>query len=306
MKNFRSRILSVDYGKRFRLLLAAGLCILIIGGGASAILLHTVDANALGGSTQIEQENSAGRQPPGTAQPYGGHGRFGNDGKQHLPDQNSTPDTQEGNGASPENGANNDNNTGNSNNSSKSGNTSQDANTTGAIAQVASYQQTAGGNMGSMGNMGGGFDGVRMDGRGGHHGHFLSMILHNNQISIVTKIVILATTILGILWLLAVWYTIVCYLYRSSTFSRMNRTLWTILGIFGGILALLAFFIARSILKVRCENCDAWQDAEQAYCTDCGAALQQNCPGCGASVSQNAAYCPSCGKEMAADNSTNP
>lgn len=132
------------------------------------------------------------------------------------------------------------------------------------------------------------------------------MILHNNQISIVTKIVILATTILGILWLLVVWYTIVCYLYRSSTFSRMNRTLWTILGIFGGILALLAFFIARSILKVRCENCDAWQDAEQAYCTDCGAALQQNCPGCGASVSQNAAYCPSCGKEMAADNSTNP
>ena len=132
MKNFRSRILSVDYGKRFRLLLAAGLCILIIGGGASAILLHTVDANALGGSTQIEQENNAGRQPPGTAQPYGGHGRFGNDGRQHLPDQNSTPDTQEGNGASPENGANNDNNTGNSNNSSKNNGNSGNKNNSGS------------------------------------------------------------------------------------------------------------------------------------------------------------------------------
>jgi hypothetical protein len=78
----------------------------------------------------------------------------------------------------------------------------------------------------------------------------------------------------------------------------MNPAIWTLLGIIGSVFALIAFFIARSILRIKCAVCGSWQDIGQAYCNACGSKLQRICEACGAAVSQDAAYCASCGAEQ--------
>jgi hypothetical protein len=265
MKDMRTRILSANYGKLFRMLIASGICIFLIGGGASAIMLHTLDANAFakGSQPQLQQPGEGPGEMNGGQQ---GNGNLGDGGQQGQP--GNMPGNNGGQFRGPD------------------GHHGQ-----GSMGNNGDMQAPPQGND-SQGNFGG---------HGMHHDSFLHRILSNSQISIATKIVVLATTVLGILWAILTWLTIVCYLYRSSTFSGMNRVLWTVLGAIGSVLTLIAFFIVRSFLKARCENCGSWQDNDQTFCTTCGSMMRRDCPGCGTSVAQNAAFCPSCGRAMTAD-----
>ena len=406
MKDFKTRILSADYKKRFRQLIAAGICIFAIGGGTSAVLLHTVDAQAFTGMQQIRGNENLNQTMPGGNGGQGGNtlpDGNGQSGGNTLPDGNNQQggnalpggnDSSAGSGGNdfgyrngrgyggrgfgnggtpqgnadftaPDNGQNADApgiNTPPSDNSQSSGtdnsqknapdnsqkNASDSAqnkdtdnsrnagsgstqkdgapgtgtvmpavmNTTAATGNTNTTaatgntmpeagEETGAGFVGSMqaaamnrGGMGAG--GREMNGFGGrmNRAGFLQRVLGNANVSIASKIAVLATTILGIIWAILTWLTIVFYVFRTSVFSNMNRVLWTVLAAVGHVFALIAFFIVRSFVKERCENCESWQEAGAEYCTSCGSQMRTSCPNCGASVSWKDAWCASCGTSL--------
>lgn len=95
---------------------------------------------------------------------------------------------------------------------------------------------------------------------------------------------------------LAYWLMIAAWLYKAAAQAGMNRALWPILGLFGNLLAVLAFLIVRGRLA-HCPACGAWQKPAP-YCGSCGAKLQTVCPTCGRVCSIRETYCPSCGSAL--------
>lgn len=326
-------------------MIAAGICILVIGGGTSAVLLHTTGTHSLSGPPQMQQDNGYGdnnggqfpgdgnqgiQRPDGNmgndnngSEAFGhghnGHGPMDNNDNNGMPPQQDngtqTPDSDQSMpGNKQQDKQDNNDNDDSSTKETSILTTSVQLNellttkTQAPANQPDSNQSFAGPDMGDRsmngygmnghGMMGNDMDHHDMGGHGMHHGSFLMQVLHSNQISLASKIAVLATAVLGFLWLILAWFTIVCYLYQTSTFSRMNPAIWTLLGIIGSVFALIAFFIARSILRIKCAVCGSWQDIGQAYCNACGSKLQRICEACGAAVSQDAAYCASCGAEQ--------
>ncbi|MDD3194164.1 MAG: zinc ribbon domain-containing protein [Oscillospiraceae bacterium] len=94
----------------------------------------------------------------------------------------------------------------------------------------------------------------------------------------------------------AYWLLIVAWLYQAASKADMNRTLWSILGLFFNLAAVIAFLIARSLQTV-CPSCGAYQKSG-TFCRACGASLQLKCDECGTVVDGKAAYCPHCGKQL--------
>ena len=288
------------------------------------MLLHITGAHSLFGPPQMQQDNgdgdnNGGQFPevggPGRQMPDGnmgngdknggtfGHGHNGHgpidnnnsNGSQKPPRQENgtqTPDSDQSvPGNKEQDKQDNDDNDDNSTKETSILTTSiQPTELQTSDNQPDGNQNFTGPDMGDRSMNGGG--------HGMHHGGFLMQVLHSNRTSLASKIAVVATTILGFLWVILAWLTIVCYLFRSSTFSRMNPALWTVLGIIGNVFALIAFFIVRSILRIRCAGCGSWQDIDQAYCSSCGKKLQHVCAACGATVSQDAAYCARCGAEQ--------
>lgn len=403
MKDLKTRILSADYKKRFRQLIAAGICIFAIGGGTSAVLLHTVDANAFSRGVNMQQgmpgaqgQDGTQGQPGGDANSgngnfsgqvpgnggFGGQGQDGSNGQNpggsngqnpgndnsgnQLPDQRpgrfdmngnqNAPDAdsdsqlpddkkdsqsseKQQNSQSSDNKQENQKSADNQTDTSKkqgdnaaagsfwTDNNAQSATPMNAVKveTPANYmpgiqvggmdeQEMTGGVQNMRGQQGatGGQDmrgqqgmngdhcmnGGRMDGGRMHHAGFVSRVLNNSNVSIASKIAVLATTILGIIWAILMWLTIVFYVFRTSVFSGMNKVLWTVLAAVGHVFALIAFLIVRSIVNERCERCETWQDAGSEYCSNCGNAMSTNCPNCNASVSFHDAWCASCGTRL--------
>lgn len=99
---------------------------------------------------------------------------------------------------------------------------------------------------------------------------------------------------------LAYWLLITAWLYQAATKASMNRTHWTMLGLFFNLLAVIAFLIVRSLQAV-CPGCGAYQKAAE-YCRVCGAAMKRKCAGCGAVADAKDSYCSNCGKALKNDN----
>lgn len=98
---------------------------------------------------------------------------------------------------------------------------------------------------------------------------------------------------------LAYWLLVMAWLYQAATKASMNRTLWTILGLFFNLAAVIAFLIMRSLQTV-CLSCGTYQKAG-AFCRACGAPLQIKCTECGALVDEKDIYCSHCGKRITHD-----
>ena len=95
---------------------------------------------------------------------------------------------------------------------------------------------------------------------------------------------------------LAYWLLVAAWLYQASARAKMNRALWTILGLFANLIAVLAFLIVRGRMT-RCPSCGAWQKAAP-YCGGCGAKLQLVCPHCGRVCAVSNDFCPNCGTAL--------
>jgi ribosomal protein L32 len=99
---------------------------------------------------------------------------------------------------------------------------------------------------------------------------------------------------------LAYWLLVMAWLYQAASKTAMNKTLWTILGLFFNLAAVIAFLIVRSLLSV-CSSCGAYQKAG-TFCRTCGASLQFKCAECGALIDEKDTYCSNCGKLIMHDN----
>jgi ribosomal protein L32 len=95
---------------------------------------------------------------------------------------------------------------------------------------------------------------------------------------------------------LAYWLMVAAWLYKASAKAKMNRALWTILGLLTNLIAVLAFLIVRGRMT-RCPSCGTWQKAAP-YCGECGARLQIVCPNCGKVSSVSSDFCPNCGTAL--------
>jgi hypothetical protein len=95
---------------------------------------------------------------------------------------------------------------------------------------------------------------------------------------------------------LAYWLLVAAWLYKASAKAKMNRALWSILGLFTNLIAVLAFLIVRGRMA-RCPACGTWQKAAP-YCGECGARLQIACPNCGRICAASSNFCPSCGTAL--------
>ena len=101
------------------------------------------------------------------------------------------------------------------------------------------------------------------------------------------------------LFALAYWLLIAAWLFQASAKAYMSTLLWTALGLFFNILAVIAFLIVRNFMNV-CPNCGTYQKSAK-YCRKCGAEIQIKCAGCGTVVKSMDLYCSHCGKELNAN-----
>ncbi|MBP3038867.1 zinc ribbon domain-containing protein [Bacillaceae bacterium Marseille-Q3522] len=114
------------------------------------------------------------------------------------------------------------------------------------------------------------------------------------------QIVLFTYAVLCALIGLVYWLLVMAWLYQAAFRASMNRTLWTILGLFFNLAAVVAFLIVRSLQTV-CPSCGTYQKAG-AFCRACGVPLQIKCTECGVLADGKDKYCSNCGKQIAHDN----
>jgi hypothetical protein len=112
----------------------------------------------------------------------------------------------------------------------------------------------------------------------------------------------IASIVLCSLCALAYWLLVAAWLYKASVKAKMNRALWTILGLLTNLIAVLAFLIVRGRMT-HCPLCGAWQKPAP-YCGACGARLQRICPSCGRICTISEDFCPNCGTALTENNQT--
>ncbi|HML38458.1 MAG TPA: zinc ribbon domain-containing protein [Bacillota bacterium] len=147
------------------------------------------------------------------------------------------------------------------------------------------------------------YDGEDREGHERGHDYGESDFFDSGQFtkpSIGAEIVLSAYALLCGLIALFYWLLIMAWLYQASSKAAMNKTLWTILGLFFNLAAVIAFLIARSLQTV-CPNCGAYQKSG-TFCRVCGTPLQIKCAECGSSIAEKDAYCSNCGKKVPHDN----
>jgi len=101
---------------------------------------------------------------------------------------------------------------------------------------------------------------------------------------------------------LAYWLLVAAWLCKASAKAKMNRALWTILGLLTNLIAVFAFLIVRGRMT-HCPSCGTWQKPAP-YCGACGAKLQRICTGCGRTCAVAEAFCPGCGTALTERNQT--
>ncbi|MDD3228974.1 MAG: zinc ribbon domain-containing protein [Oscillospiraceae bacterium] len=142
----------------------------------------------------------------------------------------------------------------------------------------------------------------REDGRW-EHGFEKADFFESVQFTVPTvgaQIVLFTYAALCALIGLVYWFLVMAWLYQAAFRASMNRTLWTILGLFFNLAAVIAFLIVRSMQTV-CPSCGTYQKAG-AFCRACGVPLQIKCIECGVLADGKDKYCSNCGKQITHDN----
>lgn len=147
------------------------------------------------------------------------------------------------------------------------------------------------------------YDGENREDRGREHDYEESDFFESGQFTKPTvgaKIVFFTYAALCALIALVYWLLVMAWLYQAASKAAMNRTLWTILGLFFNLATVIAFLIVRSLQTV-CPSCGAYQKAG-TFCRACGVPLQIKCAGCGVLAEGKDNYCSHCGKRIPHDN----
>lgn len=122
------------------------------------------------------------------------------------------------------------------------------------------------------------YDGENREDRGREHDYEESNFLESGLFTKPTvgaHIVFFTYAALCALIALVYWLLVMAWLYQAASKAAMNRTLWTILGLFFNLAAVIAFLIVRSLQTI-CPSCCAYQKAG-AFCRACGVPLQIKC-----------------------------
>lgn len=116
--------------------------------------------------------------------------------------------------------------------------------------------------------------------------------------SLGARTTLLVSGLVGGAFSLGYWLLVAAWLYQQATRAQMNGVLWLVVGLASNLAGVLAFFIARNVLRAQCASCGEWNRKGDAYCSHCGDALEHGCPVCGAAIAKDAHYCSACGKSL--------
>lgn len=119
--------------------------------------------------------------------------------------------------------------------------------------------------------------------------------------SIGAKILLGVYGLLCLLIGISYWFLITAWLYQAAEKCSMNGFLWSVLGIFFNLSAVLVFLLLRS-RKAICPRCGLRQNTAE-FCRACGAPMQLKCSECGTVMDIRDAYCSHCGKRLKTDTS---
>lgn len=93
------------------------------------------------------------------------------------------------------------------------------------------------------------------------------------------------------------WIILAMLVRRYAIEIGSDITLWTMLGVFTGPLALVGIILYKKLTRKKCPSCGKWQKESQ-YCGNCGAMMQVICPECSHIGSVKDEYCKFCGKKL--------
>lgn len=109
------------------------------------------------------------------------------------------------------------------------------------------------------------------------------------------QMAVLMTFLFALLIFVGYWLLVATWLYQSACRAEMSGALWLVLGLVGNLLAVVGFFVVRSLTRDMCRECGHWQSYKHQYCTHCGTIMQEKCPHCGGLIHAHDGYCSSCG-----------
>ena len=147
------------------------------------------------------------------------------------------------------------------------------------------------------------YDGENHKYREGGHDYEEAGLFDSGQFTKTTigaEIVSFSYASLCALIALSYWLLVMAWLYQASSKAALNRTVWTILGLFFNLAAVIAFLIIRSRQTV-CPRCGTYQKPG-TFCRACGVRLEIKCAACGELIDEKDIYCSHCGRLITHDN----
>lgn len=323
MSSFSDRIRNADYKKAFRIWLITAIVVVVCCAGATAAAFHKqiAEYQNIENSGRNSAAGQTGKGDGGQTLPDGNGRTVPGKGGQALPENNArgqgndSRNSQNNNGQDSRNGApNQENSSQNSNRAQGSASQTAPGNTmksgtgkTLAVDMERDYGAERGmerGNEIGRGNSAGpARDGNRFEEHSGNPVSRIKALIRSGQISepsAAAKAVAVVSAVLLALTGIALWVIIIFWLRSASELAAMNRTLWTALGIFFGVIAAVVFLILRSFMRKRCVRCGTWQN-EAEYCRKCGAPMKTVCPSCGNECALDDRFCTKCGSDLTAN-----
>lgn len=116
--------------------------------------------------------------------------------------------------------------------------------------------------------------------------------------SLGARTALVVSGLFGVLLGCAYWLLVAAWLYQQAERVEMSGILWFVLALVGNLAAVLAFNIARGVLRVQCGSCGGWTRKGSTYCSRCGCSLSHSCPSCGAALRQEDDFCSRCGEKI--------
>lgn len=283
MSKIHEKIMKTNFAKQLKRLIITAVCVMLIGGGISAVMLRQQIGEVVSNINQWEQLKESGTQ---------------NNVNEEQNTENKTQDN-----------VNEEQSTDNENQQQSGEN--EDQNDEGKKQDNENEKQSRKdkrryGEYDDENRNWDGESGYHYERKGyyrGEHDFFENMIVTTPTTEAFIAVGI--TIFSGFVFLLLFWILIAAWLYQAAVRSGMNGLLWLAAGLIGNVCAAVAFLLIRSFIRIKCPSCGAALPKKNEHCPRCGKAIREKCENCGEICAAGDQFCRACGKKLHEDSENN-
>lgn len=102
---------------------------------------------------------------------------------------------------------------------------------------------------------------------------------------------------IAMLFFMIYWVLLALWTYQNAAKAKLSPRYWGGIVLLTNIAGVIVYLLYKSDY-VTCPKCEASQNREHLFCTNCGIKLGANCKNCEGHISKHDKYCPHCGKEI--------